>query len=97
VTCDVGPRVIRFGFVGGQNLLKEFPDELGKIGEEEFRGRGGDRVWKALEGHIGTYVPDNDPIEVQVTRRGLLARSMVPGRVPLNRISRSSGHLGDSS
>ena len=28
VTGDVGPRVIRFGFVGGQNLFKEFPDEL---------------------------------------------------------------------
>ena len=33
VTSDVGPRVIRFGFVGGQNLFKEFPDELGKSGE----------------------------------------------------------------
>ena len=31
VTGDVGPRVIRFGFVGGQNLFKEFPDELGKM------------------------------------------------------------------
>ena len=32
-------------------------------------------------GQIVTYVLDNDPIEVQ----GLLARSMVLGRVPLNR------------
>ncbi len=67
VTGDVGPRVIRFGFVGGQNLFKEFPDELGKSGEERFRGRGGDRVWKAPEDHIGTYVPDNDPVEIHVT------------------------------
>ena len=34
VTGDVGPRVIRFGFVGGQNLFKEFSDELGKSGSE---------------------------------------------------------------
>jgi hypothetical protein len=27
VTGDVGPRIIRFGFVGGQNLFKEFADQ----------------------------------------------------------------------
>jgi hypothetical protein len=77
VTGDVGPRVIRFGFVGGQNLFKEFPDELGKSGEERFRGRGGDRVWKAPEDRIGTYVPDNDPVEIHVTPTGLLAREPI--------------------
>ena len=34
VTSDVGPRVIRFGFVGGQNLFKEFPEQLGGKGED---------------------------------------------------------------
>ena len=77
VTADVGPRVIRFGFVGGQNLFKEFPDELGKSGEEQFRGRGGARVWKAPEDQIGTYVPDNRPVEIQVTSTGLLAREPI--------------------
>ena len=38
VTGDVGPRVIRFGFVGGQNLFKEFPDELGKAGKNGSEG-----------------------------------------------------------
>src|ERR1017187_1517466 len=47
VTGDVGPRVIRFGFVGGQNLLKEYPEQLGKSGEVQFQLRGGHRVWKA--------------------------------------------------
>ena len=28
VTADVGPRIIRFGFVGGQNLFKEFAEQL---------------------------------------------------------------------
>ncbi len=44
VTGDVGPRVIRFGFIGGQNLFKEFPEQLGRSGEEKFQLRGGDRV-----------------------------------------------------
>jgi len=36
VTSDVGPRVIRFGFVGGQNVFKEFPDQLGGNREEKI-------------------------------------------------------------
>ena len=32
-TTDVGPRVIRFGFIGGPNLLKEYPEQLGQRGE----------------------------------------------------------------
>jgi hypothetical protein len=43
VTGDVGPRVIRFGFTGGQNLFKEFPEQLGRSSEEKFQLRGGDR------------------------------------------------------
>ena len=67
VTGDVGPRVIRFGFVGGQNLFKEFPEQLGRSGEEKFQLRGGDRVWKAPEDPVATWAPDNVPVAIQVT------------------------------
>src|SRR5260370_41943898 len=59
VTGDVGPRIIRFGFVGGQNLFKEFPDQLGKSMEKKFQLRGGDRVWKAPEDPVATWATDN--------------------------------------
>jgi hypothetical protein len=74
VTADVGPRIIRYAFVGGQNLLKEFPDQMGKSGEEKFQLRGGDRVWKAPEDPIATWAPDNVPVEIQLTPTGLIAR-----------------------
>jgi hypothetical protein len=77
VTADVGPRIIRFGFVGGQNLLKEYPDQLGKSGEEKFQLRGGHRVWKAPEDPVATWAPDNVPVEIQTTRNGLIAREPV--------------------
>jgi hypothetical protein len=77
VTADVGPRIIRFGFVGGQNLFKEYADQLGKSGEEKFQLRGGDRVWKAPEDPIATWAPDNVPVEMQVTPTGLIAREPV--------------------
>jgi hypothetical protein len=77
VTGDVGPRIIRYGFVGGQNLFKEFPDQVGKSGEKEFQLRGGDRVWKGPEDHIATWAPDNVPVEVTATATGLVARAPV--------------------
>jgi len=77
VTGDVGPRVIRFGFVGGQNLFKEFAEQLGKSGEEKFQLRGGDRVWKAPEDPLATWAPDNVPVEIRLTPAGLVAREPV--------------------
>lgn len=77
ITGDVGPRVIRFGFVGGQNLFQEFPDQLGKAGEEKFQLRGGDRVWKAPEDPVATWAPDNVPVEIKATPFGLIARAPV--------------------
>lgn len=80
VTGDVGPRIIRFGFVGGQNLFKEFSEQIGKSGEEKFQLRGGDRVWKAPEDPIATWEPDNVPVEVRITPNGVIAREPVePG------------------
>jgi len=77
VTGDVGPRVIRFGFVGGQNLFKEYADQLGKSGEEKFQLRGGSRVWKAPEDPIATWAPDNVAVEIIPTATGLIARAPV--------------------
>jgi len=62
-TTDVGPRIIRFGFVGGQNLFKEYPDQIGKTGGDEWRIYGGHRFWHAPEAKPRTYSADNGPIE----------------------------------
>lgn len=77
VTSDVGPRIIRFAFVGGQNLFKEFGDQLGKSGEENFQLRGGHRVWKAPEDPVATWAPDNGAVEIQITTTGIIAREPV--------------------
>jgi hypothetical protein len=62
VTTDVGPRVIRYGFLGGQNLFKEFADQLGRSGEATWQPRGGHRIWIAPEMVPETYAPDNGPV-----------------------------------
>jgi hypothetical protein len=63
VTTEVGPRIIRFGFVGGQNLMKEYKDQLGKTGGNEWRIYGGHRFWHAPEAQPRTYCPDNKPVQ----------------------------------
>jgi hypothetical protein len=66
VTSDIGPRIMRYGFVGGQNLFKEFPESLGKSGEPAWVARGGHRVWAAPEDAVRTYAPDNGPVRIEI-------------------------------
>lgn len=65
VTADIGPRIMRYGFTGGQNFFKVFEDQQGKSGEPDWQMRGGHRVWLAPETSL-TYAPDNDPVEIEV-------------------------------
>jgi hypothetical protein len=71
VTGDVGPRVIRFGFIGDENEFAEFEEQLGLIGGDEWRIYGGHRLWHAPEARPRTYAPDNEPVEVKVGENSL--------------------------
>lgn len=66
VTTDVGPRVLRYGFVNGQNLFKEFKEQLGKSGEATWQARGGHRIWIAPELVPDTYALDNRAVKATV-------------------------------
>lgn len=63
VTTDVGPRVISYGFIKGENILKEFKDQLGKTGDDEWIPYGGHRLWYAPEDEVKTYRIDNSAVE----------------------------------
>ena len=65
ITTDVGPRILRYGFVGGQNLFKEFDEQLGHSGESTWQARGGHRLWMAPEDPVLTYALDNVPIKFE--------------------------------
>lgn len=71
VTTDVGPRVIRYGFIGGQNLFKEFADQLGYSCEPDWRPRGGHRIWIAPELVPDTYAADNGPVHAAMLPDGI--------------------------
>src|SRR5690349_9454149 len=66
VTSDIGPRIMRYAFTGGQNVFKEFAETLGKSGEEKWQLRGGHRIWAAPEDAVKTYAPDNGPVHISI-------------------------------
>jgi hypothetical protein len=67
VTTDVGPRIMRYGFVDGPNLLYECAAQLGNCGEPWWLMRGGHRLWIAPETIPETYALDNGPVHVALS------------------------------
>lgn len=67
VTSDIGPRIMRFGFISGGNVFKVYEEHLGKSGEPTWQFRGGHRVWLAPEDRQMSYAADNFPVEVELS------------------------------
>ncbi|MBI4687031.1 MAG: hypothetical protein HY756_04525 [Nitrospirae bacterium] len=63
VTTDIGPRIIRYGFIGQENEMCEIEETLGLTGGGEWRIYGGHRLWHAPEAKPRTYEPDNNTVE----------------------------------
>jgi hypothetical protein len=63
ITTDVGPRILRCGFIKGQNLLYVSREDKGRTGGTAWRIYGGHRLWHAPEEMPRTYFPDNNPVD----------------------------------
>jgi hypothetical protein len=86
VTRSVGPRIISFGFTDGINLLAQVPDlhvDLPDGGIFHFRG--GHRLWHAPEELSTTYIPDNDPVEINSQGNGLLVTQKMQAKTGLQK------------
>ncbi|HCD80730.1 MAG TPA: hypothetical protein DEQ65_00065 [Ruminococcaceae bacterium] len=80
VTTDIGPRIIRFGYVGEQNILcsnraafgpkddKQFTDFYGE--NKRWENLGGHRIWVSPESYPETYYPDLEPVDFDITENG---------------------------
>ncbi len=65
IVADIGPRILRYGFVGGQNFFSVSEGSKGKSGGNEWNGYGGHRFWIAPEMDY-TYHPDNFPVKAEI-------------------------------
>ena len=73
VTVDFGPRIIRHGFIGGENFFKEdtgFTLKMdvtdSKFADNTFYIRGGHRCWISPEAAPRVRYPDNKPLSYNI-------------------------------
>lgn len=79
VSTQMGPRVLRYGFVDGRNFFKEMsPAEERKLtGDQAWRVYGGHRIWVGPERPSYTYSPDNAPPAIEQGDGSIRAASPV--------------------
>ncbi len=65
VTTGVGPRIIKYSFVGGENVLGEHFEAKTETALGEFKPYGGHRLWIAPENMPNSYAPDNATVEYE--------------------------------
>lgn len=80
VTLDMGPRIIKFGYAGGQNIMCSSrtafePKEGGVFAEYYGEGKrwenlGGHRIWLSPEAYPQTYYPDMTSVSYEITEHG---------------------------
>lgn len=71
VAATYGPRIVRYAFCGGENVLGEAPDAVVRSAYGTWKARGGHRLWLAPES-AESFAPDDEPVEVA----SLSARSL---------------------
>ncbi len=86
-TLDMGPRIIRYGFVNGVNIINDDLDSFTRNTSEElqryygpeatYSTMGGHRLWISPEYYPETYFPDNKPVEYEIVENGV-AFTQVP-------------------
>lgn len=78
VATDVGPRIIGYAFVGGENVLGWHPEARVETALGEFKPYGGHRLWIAPENMPNSYAPDNAPVEYYFDEQNNSVRLIQP-------------------
>lgn len=86
VATAIGPRIVRYGFVGGDNLLGWVPESSVKTELGEWKPWGGHRLWSAPEHMPRSYSPDNEPVDVQVSGRTVTLTQAVEPKTGIQKI-----------
>lgn len=81
-TLEMGPRIVFFGFIGGENIMNTEKDKFPKISGEKYdkhyyKGAywtiyGGHRLWASPESSPQTYYPDCNAVEYNLTDSGVV-------------------------
>ncbi len=78
VTTEVGPRIVGYSFVGGENILGFHAEAKVETALGIWKPYGGHRFWIAPENMPNSYAPDNAPIEYFFDEQTNSARFVQP-------------------
>ncbi|WP_084284425.1 hypothetical protein [Clostridium lundense] len=77
ITLDMGPRIIRYSFIGGENeFCEDNPTTMNVFGEQWYL-LGGHRLWHSPEENPRTYIPDNKEVKWTKSGNGVVLESEV--------------------
>lgn len=83
VSIGAGPRILRFGFCGGENVCyqdekhpelvytPEFDALYPNLENRQYRMYGGHRLWLSPQNLAATHYPDNQPVIYGITPEGV--------------------------
>ena len=86
VTRSVGPRLLSFGFKNGENIFAELPETMIDLpGLDVFHFYGGHRLWHAPEEPGRTDLPDDFPVDIVGSEKGLTITQKTEARTGLQK------------
>ncbi len=71
VTTQVGPRILRYGFINADNEFCNVESQMGVTGGDQWNIFGGHRLWHSPEARPRSYVPDNTPIDYKISENSV--------------------------
>ncbi len=86
LATEIGPRIVRYGFIGGDNLLGWVPESTVKTELGDWKPWGGHRLWTAPEHMPRSYSPDNAPVDVQVAGRTVTLTQTVEPKTGIQKV-----------
>ncbi len=87
VTTEIGPRIINYSFVDGENVMFEDLERVFKSEKDALKEAygndstwyiyGGHRLWTSPEAAPRCTYPDNEPVQVTLTEQGAILEAPV--------------------
>lgn len=85
VTTDIGPRILRYALLGGENILAEGLDAKVTTPMGVWMPYGGHRLWVAPESFRLSYGPDSSPIQFEILPNGIKLISPIDEKIGIQK------------
>jgi hypothetical protein len=85
IPFEFGPRVIHYSYRGEKNHFAEFPAQKADPDKGKWHSYGGHRLWHGPEDLVRTYLPDNDPVDIEVSNSVVLIQQKIEARTQLQK------------